>query len=178
MGNCSWVLSAGLFLDCSQSWWGFPPPPVELGTFVVRADVFSSFSMRNPESERWKHLGVSWQWKLFRSWKIIESSVFLKMFIEWKSCFSLEDIRDNFLLRSSRWSHPWAWAPFLCCSISLYFSSFPPNAPLPLCHPQGRCRGQRISDPRLSPHGRITASSKCPGDQWDSVVLRCWGETT
>ena len=40
---------------------------MELGTSVARADVFSSFSMRNSELEKLKHLGVSWQWKLFRS---------------------------------------------------------------------------------------------------------------
>lgn len=139
---------------------------------------FPVFFVRNPELEKWKHLGVSWQWKLFRSWKIIASSAFLKMFIEWKSCFSLENVRDHFLFHSSRSSHCWAWALFLHCFISVYFDSFPSNAPLPLCYREGWCHGWRISTPELSPHGGLTASSKRPGEQQDFLVFLRWVETT
>lgn len=59
------------------------------------------------------------------------------MFIEWKSCFSLENVRDRFLFHCNRSSHSWAWALFLHCSLFVYFASFASNAPLPLCHSQG-----------------------------------------
>ena len=81
--------------------------------------------------EKRKHFGTCWQWKLFRSWKIVENIMLFKIFTKWKCYFSLENIRTNLLLHSSESSHTWAWGPFLHSFVSVGFVCFPLRGPSP-----------------------------------------------